>query len=216
MKVLVDRQTSLMKAAYEDTIKFSTSGLFVVDYPDQPGEDAFVQDLSGLITQKVDNFKEAHPTLPLAFNEEFLTTAGVDASLSSRYSVGAGKKTAVRPGGVLMTQPFAVGAPLTSITKLFFHFSLFTLYLDPGLQSDPVPQPSKLLYNYDPSSGFVEPNLADVTCSLMNSAGDTSLLTLLRDTEQTFASALASFRIRFTNGSATKTYYVSDWLTLFG
>lgn len=217
MKVLVDRQTSLMRAAYEDTIKFSTSGLFVVDYPDQPGEDAFAQDLNGLVTQKVNNFKTEHPALTLAVNDEFFTTAGVDTALSSRYSIGAGKRTAIRPGGVLMTQPFAVGAPLSSITKLFFHFSLFTLYLDPGSPSDAVPQPSKLLYNYDPTlPGFAEPNLSDVTCSLMNSAGNTSLLTLLRDTEQTFASALASFRIRFTNGSASKTYYVSDWLTLFG
>lgn len=217
MKVLVDRQTSLMRAAYEETIKFSTSGLFVVDYPDQPGEDPFVQDLNGLITQKVNNFKEEHPSLSVAVNDEFLTTSGVDTALSSRYRVGANKRTAIRPGGVLMTQPFAVGAPLASITKVFFHFSLFTLYLDPGSPSDPAPQPSKLLYNYDPGvPGFVEPVLSDVTCHLMNAAGNTSLATLFYDTEQSFVSALASFRIRFTNGSPTKTYYVSDWLALFG
>jgi hypothetical protein len=217
MKVLVDRQTSLMRAAYEETIKFSTSGLFVVDYPDAPGTDPFVQDLSGLITQKINFYKEDHPLLPLAVYDEFFTSSGVDTALSSRYSVGANKRTAIRPGGVLMTQPFAVGAPLASITKLFFHFSLFTLYLDPGDPSAATPQPSKLLYNYDSSvPGFAEPNLADVTCHLMNAAGNTALTTLLRDTEQTFSSALASFRVRFTNGSASKTYYVSDWLTLFG
>lgn len=215
MKVIVDRQTSLMRAAYEETVRFSTSGMFVVDFPDVPGTNPFAQDLNGLILQKVNNFKEEHVTLPLAVYDEFLTTSQVDASLSSRYKIGANKRTAIRPGGVLMSQPFAVGAPLTAITKLFFHFSLFTLYLDPGSPSELVPPPSKLLYNHDGTS-FVEPSLSDMTCHLMNSAGTVALTTLLRDTEQAYSSALASFRVRFTNGSPTKTYYVSDWLTLFG
>lgn len=217
MKVLVDRQTSLLRAAYKDGITFSTSGLFVVDFPDAADTEAFTQSLSGILTQKVNNFKTAHPSLPLAVSDELLTTAQVDTALSSRYRTGVQKRTAIRPGGVLMTQPFAVGAPLASITKVFFHFSLFTLYLDPGPASELKPQPSKLLYNYDPAvPGFAEPSLSDVTCSLMNAAGNTALGTFTPDTEQSFVSALASFRVRFTNTSSTKTYYVSDWLTLFG
>jgi hypothetical protein len=217
MKVLVDRQTSLLRAAYEESLTFSTSGLFIVDFPDAPNTEAFTQSLDGVVTQKVNNFKVAHPDLPVSFNDEFLTAAQVDTTLSTRFQTGTQKRTRIRPGGTLMTQPFAVGAPLASITKVFFHFSLFTLYLDPGSPSEPKPQPSKLLYNYDPSlPGFFEPSLSDVTCQLMNAAGNTALGTFIPDVEQSFVSALASFRIRFTNNSATKTVYVSDWVILFG
>src|SRR5947207_937379 len=102
MKVIVDRQTSLMRGAYKDPIKFSVGGLAVVDFPDRFGIDAFTQDLNGLIIRKVNNFKTDHPSLSVAFNDEFLNTSLVDTSLSSRCRVGPLNRTAIRPGGVLM------------------------------------------------------------------------------------------------------------------
>lgn len=211
MKFLVDEVSGLVKGAYEHPLDFSISGNYVVDVPTFLGVQATTTSPADLATAKVNALKTVHSSLTNSFNNEFLLSASVDASLSTEYSVGPNKRISLLPGGVVQTPQIVTTA---SMAKIFVHFSVFTLASVASTGSGAGA--SRLLYNYVPGTGFVEPSLSSVVVAVMNAAGAASLLTVTPDAEQTFTQSSGfTFRLRFTN-NGTSRIWLSDWVVLYG
>ncbi len=212
MKYLVDTTTGLIRGSYRPPLNFSVSSRYVMDVPDSLGVQAQTSSVADLITAKLNGFQVAHPTLVGNVFDELLATPAVDIAQSSRILTGPNKRTAILPGGVLVTTVQTI-AP--SFTMVFGHWNLFTLFSDPGPVTA-TPAPPRLLYNF--SAGvFAEIPPSIMTVEIRNSINTSTLATLAPDTAVNFAGGPAfSFRLRFTNNDALKTYHLSDWVLLYG
>lgn len=216
-KFLIDSEDDTIRSAHVAPLDFSVSGRYVVDVPQNLEVVAPTNDRDALITEKVEAFKKPQvANLPLDHHDELFASPNIDTALSSDYLIGPNKKTAMLPGGVLMTNPLVIAV---TVSFCYVHWYGFTLKTDPGPQPpSPVPvqpPPPRLMYNYDPSTDtFVEFNPLDVTVDVMDSAGTGVLLTPSVDALTAFAFSPGSLRLRFTN-SSTETMYLSDWIFLY-
>jgi len=211
VKFLVDEASGLVKGSYEHPLDFSVSGHYIIDVPTFLGVQAADTNPSNLVTAKVNAFKVVHSALPNSFNNEFLDASAISTSLSSEYSVGPNKRVAVGPGGVVQTAQLVTSA---AMAKVLVHLSVFTLAFDTS--TGPGAGASRLMYNFVPGSGFAEPALSNVAVSVMNAAGNASLLAVTPGSEQAFVQSSGfTFRLRFTNNGSSR-IWLSDYVVLYG
>lgn len=213
MKVLADSSSSEIRGGFTFPLDSSIAGHYIIDVPDVLNVTPSTMIVSDLITAKLNAFKSLHPTLTTSFQDEFLTTSQIDTSLSVRISTGVNKRTSILPGGSLMTTQLVTAG---AISKIFLHYYMFNLYSHTSAPGDVTPGPNRLLYNYDSgTSQYVDFLPANVTVDVMDSIGTSVLITPTPDTEVTYVSGgVLTFRLRFTNISATKVYFPSDWIFL--
>ncbi len=214
MKFLIEEASGKVKAGMEFPLDFSVSGHFVVDSPTSLGVVPDGNVLSNLLARKLAAYKAANPTLPYSLNDEFLTAAGVDTTLSDGVLLGSNKRVGLLPSGRLQTTLLTA---LNSFSSVLLHFHLFSLCHRVPAPLDDSPGPKPLLYSYDPGlSGYAEPALSSVTAELMDPAGAVSYLTFTPDVKQSFPQAAPyDFRIRFTN-TTSRILFLSDWTFLSG
>lgn len=211
-KLLVDTQTDEIRGYYDDPLDFSVSGRYVLDVP--PGLYPTSTSVTTAITDKVNRYKAYHPSLVNSVYDELLSTPNIDILNSSGYFLGPNKRTEVY--GYIYTNPIAftiVPAP----TKALIHLHGFTLYSDPGVTSI-NPPPNRLLYNYDPSTGFFTFNPSVFQVEIVDAVSFVPLYPFLAaDTEEDVSAVVfpASVRLRFTNTGVIR-YHLSDWLLLYG
>ena len=213
-KFLVDAFTGKVKGTYQFPMDFSVSGHYVIDAPTSLNIRAQSDSAVALETAKLDAFKALHPSLASHFNDEFITSPNVDVAESSRYALGADKRTILFPnGGEIVTGLLAVGAPIVTV---FAHWHAFTLTPEPAAYpAVGAPPPDRLLYNFNTGIATFEEFIPSTfTVQIRDSTNTSTLLTLLPDQEQAFAFAPGSFRIRVINNDPSRLYYMSDWLLL--
>lgn len=209
MKVLVDTATSKIRGTYEEPLEFSISGHYVIDIPSSIEVKTKTDVVSDLVTAKNSAFISSHPLCQNIFNDEYITTSLIDTTLSSRVFIGINKRTVILPGGVLFTTSLT---PLVSVSRVFLHYSGFSIYRDAGIA--PTPSVARMLYNFDPLILDFNPIVSgDITASVTNSAGVFSY-TPTPDIEYVSA-APSPFRLSFTNNS-TRPIHMSDWVFLYG
>lgn len=208
MKFLVEEATGRLKGSFEPPLSFSVSGHYVVDVPTFLGVVPPSDSSADLVEAKVSAFKSVYPSLRLSENSEFLSASDVDESLSSGFSVGPNKRTYLEPGGSIQTPQIVVQGD-SPAGQLFFHFSVFTLALDPGSS------PARLMYNWSPS-GFFDPDVSDVAVSLMDSDGGSEIQPLTPGAVNPFSYDPGfTFRLMFAN-VGTSRLWLSDWIVLYG
>jgi hypothetical protein len=217
--VLVDTQTDLIRGRYAEPLDFSISGRYVINLPDGFGLKPETDAVSNLIQDKIDTFIRLHPAIPDYFFDELLTAPppNIDPNptQSSRYLIGPNKRTAILPGGFVTTNQLVTTG---SFNTTFFHLHAFLLYSEPGDSSAAHPSPSRLLYNYEPGTGFIVFSHSDFIVEYRDAAGAVTLHTATPELEDpSFTSGVPlTFRIKFTNNSLTRTYYLSDWMFMYG
>lgn len=215
-KFLVDRADGVVKGTYQFPMDFSVAGHYVIDAPTSLQVRALTNSLPDLLTAKVDAFKALHPSLPSYYSDEFLAIPNVDASQSSRYTIGPDKRTILFPnGGQIVTTQLSIGA---AITTVFPHWHAFTLYTEPAVPpASGPPAPDRLLYNYNPNiSDFEDFIPATFTVEIRDFTNSVTLLTLIPDQEQSFIFGPGNVRIRITNNDPDRHFHMSDWLLLYG
>lgn len=208
MKVLVDRNTGLIRGAYEPPIAFSISGHYMVDVPDYLSVDLSNQNVANLVTNKTAALLAPYSTTyGSALSDELITTTNIDTTLSTLCVIGPGKRTIINPGGTLYTTQIA-----HSFSKARCHFSCFVLFRDNGVA--PSPPASRILYNHTSASTAVtDASLtSQIIATVTNGAGG-SPHTLNLDTDITYSST-NPFRLAFTNIGLTPVY-LSDWTLLY-
>ena len=163
-----------------------------------------------LITKKIDGFKSEHPTLTNAVFDELISAPNLDSAQSTRFMHGIQKRTAMFPGGSIVTNLINVATPATTI---FAHWHGFLLASKPAISS--TPGADELLHGWDSSISMFSP-FADSTFTLeiRNSTNTATVATITMDTEQSVALPAADYRLRFTNNSLDRVYFLSDWLLL--
>lgn len=208
---LVDKATNLIKSTHQFPLKFSISGKYVINVPGNVSTFAFTDSVSDILSQKLQGFKSLHETLTNSFTDELITSPNVDSAQSTKFTLGTQKRTAILPGGTLVTNGLVFGSPLTTI---FSHWYGFTLHSRP--HASLTPRPNEVLVNYDPGlDEFVELDKSIITAEIRNSINSATLATLTIDEEQTVSLPASTYRLRFTNTSSTQIVYLSDWLILY-
>lgn len=207
---LVDRITNEVRSTHTFPLKFSISGKFIVNCPNELLVEAKTNLLSELLTKKIDGFKKLHPDLVNTINDEFITSPNVDQAQSSKISIGIGKRTSIFPTGSLVTNTFVVAI---TATKVFSHWHSFLLASNPSLSS--LPGPDDLLYGYNiVTQAFEEFEPSAFTVEIRNSTNTATIATLISDTEQSIALTPGNYRLRFINNDLSKVYFLSDWVLL--
>jgi hypothetical protein len=210
-KALVDRTTGVINGTFDFPLDFSISGKYIVDIPTSLGIKPLSNYVPDLITAKVAAYKALHPALIHEHHDELITSPNVDTAQSSRYSIGQEKRTAILPGGSIVTNVINLTSPAT---KVFIHWYGFTIYSDPG-PNNSQPDPSRVLYNYDIGlTNFSEFPTSAFIVAIRNSANSSTIATVNPDIEQSVSLSAANYRLRFTNSSSDKTYFLSDWIWL--
>lgn len=214
MKFLVDSATNLVRGTYEAPLNFSISGKYIIDVPDSIQVVASTTSSSDLITAKLNKLGvlSGIPSNNQIF-DEFLDTSKIDTAppgtASTRFLVGPGKRTAIFPGGNLVTPSFSL---TSGSAKVYFHYYAFLL--SHGSQTGS--EPGKMLYNYVDPSGFTDFVPSNFLVEIRNSGNTATLLTVTPDVTvpQVFAPG-TNVRFRFTNLD-TKTWHMSDWCFIYG
>lgn len=207
---LVDKTTNLIKSTHQFPLNFSISGKYVINVPPEISTFAFTNSVNDLLSQKVSGFRAAHSDIPNFFNDELISTPNVDQAQSAKFTIGNQKRTAILPGGTLVTNGLVF---ITGLTTIYSHWYGFTLFSRPSTLS--TPKPNELLVNYDSTLGsFVQIGAGDITAEIRNSANSSTLATLTLDNEQVVSLPSATYRLRFTN-TTNKIIYLSDWIILY-
>lgn len=203
---------SEIRGTFDEPLDFSISGMFVVDAPDSLELRASTSSLSTLLAAKVAAFKALYPSLTNDEYDEMLAGSVYDPALSNGALIGLNKRTCMIPGGTLFTGPGTYSAPPTG-TNYFLHHHGFFLYRQPADPTDTTPPPHRLLYNYDPGSGFVEFNPSNIRVDICDGAG--TPLEILTPNQQTAFStwSASTYRLKFTNLSSRR-IFLSDWIFL--
>jgi hypothetical protein len=217
VKALVDSVTGTVVGTYEAPLNFSVSGKYVIDVPDDFNVAASGPSPATLMADKVLGFQSLHPSYTQAVSDELMDLTMVDLALSTRILAGPGKRTAVLPGGVLMTAPFNITVP--SLTSLCVHWSGFFVYRDNATPPVGVPAslklpPARIMHDYDGFT-FTPANPADFGVELRDAAGS-GLLVGVPGPDEEFAYAAATpltARLRFVNSSGAP-FHLSDWILL--
>jgi hypothetical protein len=166
--------------------------------------------VNALLGEKLDAFKALHAGLPLSIGDELITTPNVDTTMSSRIITGPGKRTAIYPGGSVVTNLINIAAPITTV---FSHWHGFLLDSVPSAASPP--DPDKLLHGFDPLSISFQPFSPTIfSVAIRNDLNTITVSSLNLDSEQSIALAPANYRLRFTNITTNQTWFLSDWLLL--
>lgn len=216
MKYLVEDTSNEVRAGLRFPINSSIAGHFVIDVPDGLGISPSTSTASDLISMKQLAVKAVHPTLTGSLFEEFLDISSVDQdpSLSFNYKIGPNKRTAILPGGQIMTPTMTL---VGSSAKVFFSFLLFTLGRRAPSVAANYPGPSDLLYCYDEStSTFSDPGVTPVNVTMMDSSGTSPVAALANNVVATLGGTNTSFRLRFVNTSSIYTFYMQEWSLLWG
>jgi len=217
-KLLVDTQTNKIRGYYEEPLDFSISGRYVLDIPNGIYPETDV--VADAITDKLGIYGSYHPNLVNILNDELLdplAANAIDPTISSGYFLGPNKRTEVLPAGYVYTNPMvlAVAPPVVGV---LIHFHGFTLYSDPGAVVS-HPAPSRLLYNYNPSTSFFDfdPDASFLVEIVDAAAPYTSRHTFTHaDAIDTPAPGITSpIRLKFTNIGAVR-YHLSDWILMYG
>ena len=214
-KFLVDRASGSIRSTHDHPMNFSVSGKYVIDVPSDLQIRAESDVVAELLAEKVSRIQALHPSLPNAISDELLAAPLVDTGLgmSSRYVTGPDKRTVILPGGVVWTTAIAVGA---SFSNVFARWYGFTLHSDPTASGVYGPDPSPLLYNYNPvSAQFEEFVSSQFQVDLYDDAGLTFISNLSGGVEQAASfTGPGSIRLRFENLDPDRIWHLSDWLLL--
>lgn len=221
MKILVDSAQNLVRGVYLPPLNFSISGHLVIDVPQNTNIDVIDNIVADAVNMKLSAYTGLFPgmsqiTPPGTGNDEFLDTTEVDVALSNRIIAGGLKRTAILPGGILMTTGITI--PAITLNNIVAHCYAFLLYRNTGPSSVTKPPPSPMLYNFDPTiPGFVEFVPSVFTIDLMDSTGTIVLVpNITADKVTAFVNATPiTVRLRFINNSP-HTLYMSDWILLVG
>ena len=213
MKVLVDKQTNEIRGWYKEPLDFSISGKYVIDVPE--GVVPYTNVVADLLASKINYYQGDHSSLVNYFSDEFLATPDVDTTSmqSTGYTIGPYKRTALLPGGSIITNTLSTAS---GFTTTFFHFRAFLLRSDPN--TDSPPGPNRLLYNNDESLGFIDFDPALFLIQYWDDPPTVPIATPVPiDNEwTTFSSGSAlDFRIKIINNDPSRTFYISDWLFLY-
>lgn len=218
MKALINSTSNEVSGSYTEPLNFSISDHYIIDIPDNLNVNLTSKPVANVITAKLNAYQTAHPSFTQAFNDEFLTTTGIDITLSNRVFFGPNKRIAMLPsGGTLMTNSFTITIPV--LNKVIAHWDCFLRYRDPGTGTKP--SPGRVLYNYDPSlpvPGFKIFAPSDILVSIYDVTGLIPISGPLGfDTEVTYPSATPlAVRLKFLNTHATRTHYMGDWIFMAG
>ena len=211
---LVDASTGLISSTHEFPMEFSISGHSVINIPTDLDVVAETNVLADLLSLKLQAFKNDHVSLSNSITDEYIVAPNVDAANSSSYNLGGFKKTILRPGGVIVTNPIAVTA-ITTVFADWYGFQLASEPATPPVSGGP-PGPDRLLYNYDSgSSNFEEFNPSTFTVELLDAGTLTPLLALTHGVEQALAFGPSSLRVSITNTDPSRSWYISDWTILY-
>lgn len=211
---IVDKSTNTVRSVHEFPVIFSISGKYVINVESSlrvfPDNDS----VNDLIGQKVDAYKalQTNPPLPNHYNDELITSPNIDTSNSSKYILGPQKRTALLPGGTIITNPFTFG---TVVNNIFTHWHGFELFNKPN--TDTPTGPSQVLYGFSESQAAFSPFVPSVLVVHLVDAplALTTEVPLVSDTKQTPSLVAGDYRLRFVNPSSTITYFLSDWLILY-
>lgn len=207
---LVDKATNIIKSVHQFPMRFSISGRYVINIPTGLQVTPETSSVADLLTKKVNAYLSAHPTMQNVLNDELITAPNVDSSQSSRFMVGDQKRTAMFPGGSIVTNLLNFAAPVSNI---FIHWHGYLLSCKPNLATNPGPD--DLLHGFNLlTSTFQEFDATVFTVAIRNSTNTATLATLQMDSEQSVVLAPGNYRLRFTNNSLDKIYFLSDWLLL--
>jgi hypothetical protein len=216
-KFLIGTLDGRVRSAHNPPLVFSVSGRYVVDVPGDVQVAAATDSLPELLYEKVVGIRGRPAVRDLTFSlsDELLAVPNVDAARSSSFFLGPNKRTAMLPGGTLVTNPLPIAAPTSNF---YLHWCGFTLWSDQGPEPPdavpPRPVPPRLLYNYDPvAKSFVEFDPSGLVVEVWNSAFSLMLLAADFETVQAFSFGPGSVRLKFRN-QTTSTVYLSDWLVL--
>jgi hypothetical protein len=206
-KYLIDIQDGKVKSGHDHPLDFSIAGKFVIDVPSLISDDVSLSTDSAtdLENAKVSAYQNKM-SLANEDHDELVSSPKVDNANSTLFGVGPDKRTFMMPNGQIVTPTIAIGS---AITQIFAHWYGFLLHTDPQID-----HPSPLLYNYD-SSSFQEFIPSTFTVEIRDSTNTSTLLVLSPDQTQTFSFGPGNIRLRFTNTSSTKIYYLSDWILMW-
>ena len=216
-KILVDKQTDVIRGRYEEPLDFSISGRYVIDLPEGFGINPQTDSVATLLQEKINTFIRLHPALPNFFYDELLAAPppNIDPALvahTQRYMVGPNKRTAILPGGSVTTN---IITTIAGFSTVFLHLHGFILHSEPGSSLATHPEPSRLLYNHT-GSGFITFDYNDFLIEYWDAAMGGVLFTPTPEAEETWVQgAPLNFRIKFTNIHASRVYYLSDWIFLY-
>lgn len=213
-KILVDKLTDEIRGRYEEPLDFSISGRYIIDIPEGFGINPENNSVATLIANKINTFIRFHPSLPNNIYDELLTAPppNIDPAFSTRYLTGPNKRTAILPGGSIVTNTLVTGG---GFNTTYFHLHGFILHSEPGSPSASHPTPSRLLYN-NTGSGFITFDYNDFLVEYWDNAMVGPPYTVSPEAEDTgFTSGgPLNFRIKFTNIHVSRIYYLSDWIFL--
>lgn len=228
-KALIGNTSGLIRGLYNPPLTFSIANHYIIDIPnflnvipsDQMAADLVSAKNAAWAASVASTFTPttAYDELLISPNIDFTVQAGGTSGVIS----GQNKRTAILPGGTLLTNPITVPSPGSGKHVLlhYYGFILYRAVVDPNNTTSPTPAPPQLLYNYDPAiPGFSDFLNSNFTVTLCNGAFPfASILTFPSvSTPGAIISGVtlpSTVRLQFKN-VVTETWNLSEWILMFG
>lgn len=213
MKVLVDSHANEIRGMYEEPLNFSLSGYYVIEVPQVLTIKPTSASPSAFIISKYSTLLAQQSDMEQEFHDEFLTSAKVDKTNSSRVVTGPNKTTVIYPGGTLITTPMSI--TVSSLSALICRWTGFKLHRE--VAAGTVPGPARMLYNYNPVlPDFEDFDPSDLTVTLLDAAFSPLGVTFTHAQVAAYAVATpTSVCLSFEN-TTTSAIYMSDWMLMAG
>lgn len=212
-KFTADRDGRIL-GFHDGIISSSVAGLIVVD-----GGDLLVNgkhpDIAAVMLAKAAALRQ-RSGLNQIQADDMMGPLHVDISQSTKIFFGPKRRTAMQPGGRIVTLPIFLAPLGPSGFRFVANWTGFFLYMSTADEGGGI-APNQLLYNFDTvSNQFLEFDPSTFTVEVRDSLNTITLVTLSFNTSIISPPLPAgNYRFRFTNNHPSRIFNLSDWIIAY-